>query len=434
MALQETAVFQMLVDPEVRAIAGSSLREWMFEDENLKLAFRVLMDGGYGNHRPDPQTFALEMYKFSSVTEDDAASVVKFVRSAPAYDEEGVVRATRTLEDFIREKMIASCVSQMTKNGVTVPTRQAMADALSFSLGNVQEFFDYTNIEQIRAAQEESLPAGTKIIKSYFDLVNSNAVYGGYKYGDLITIAGETGLGKTTSAICEGANAINQGFRVFHVVMGDMTDFDIFIAYLSFWSGQLVEKLIYDWEEYYTPEIQEKFKNLRSRAFPADFIDIYQYEAKAMALYKEWEFDVAIVDYDGNFKATTADSMYAEGGAIYNGLKRFAKGRCAMIVLSQVKIDYWGVEIGDKGCLAESSKKQHAIDFLLHIGKNKDCPRIGSITLAKVRRGRDSVTHRIKFRNAYSRIVEISGDEYENIKSEHKSGAGASSVGGFDLS
>lgn len=417
--LVETAVLQLLVDPQIRRIAGSFVKDWMFENEVNKIAHDILISPEFDDRVPNVQAFVLRLFAYTAVTEEDCNRVALLIKSAPKLDDSSRASELKSLQQFIQDKMMSASLERMVRGTRGHSERDHLLEALHFTLSNEDEFADLSDPTALSRAKESDIPSDSGVIQSYFGLINQNLIYRGYKVGDLICYAGETGIGKSTSAVCEGAHAIDQGFKVCHVYLGDMTEFDSFIQYTSYWTGQMTERLIYDYEEYYDDKIKDKFKNLRLRAFPADSITIYELLSKLHALYKSFPFNLLIIDYDGNLKETN-DNMYKEGGTTYSQLKGFSQGRCATIVLSQVNKGYWGVEVGAKDALAESSKKQHAVDYMVYVGRNPDVRRIGSLTLCKARRGRDSVTHRIEFRYKYARLVEISTEKYDELLKEGK--------------
>jgi len=117
--------------------------------------------------------------------------------------------------------------------------------------------------------------------------------------------------------------------------------------------------------------------------------NIYQLLAKTSQLFAKFPFKVMFTDYDANIQESVKlNSSYVEGGTIYANIKGYGKARCVNYVGCQTKIIHWGEEKILKHFPNDSSKKQHHLDFLLGLGKNKECPGIGTLNLPKVRRGR----------------------------------------------
>src|SRR5690606_27111477 len=109
------------------------------------------------------------------------------------------------------------------------------------------------------------------------------------------------------------------------------------------------------------------------------------------------KFDMVIIDYDANIKSQNSDNMYGEGGNTYANLKSYGKGKCVVMIGSQAKTVYWDLEILPMDAPAESSKKAHHVDIMLTIGRNKICPHLGTINIAKMRRGQAERQMRLHF-------------------------------------
>ena len=61
----------------------------------------------------------------------------------------------------------------------------------------------------------------------------------------------------------------------------------------------------------------------------------------------------------------------------------------------------------------ESSKKQHNVDLMITFNWREDCNKIGTMHLAKVRRGETGATSKVKFNHHISELKEISKEEYD---------------------
>lgn len=131
-------------------------------------------------------------------------------------------------------------------------------------------------------------------------------------------------------------------------------------------------------------------------------------------------FHQIIVDYDENL-AKESDSMYESGGTLYNKVALFAVlNKSAILIAAQPKPSYWSNEVIPMEAVAESSKKQKIIDMMLTIGKPNQHGPIGTLNVAKNRRGRDGRLLRLKFEGETARVSHISEDEYQTMKSKCK--------------
>ena len=91
-----------------------------------------------------------------------------------------------------------------------------------------------------------------------------------------------------------------------------------------------------------------------------------------------------------------------------------------VIVGCQPKIQYWTDELLSFSSAAESSRKQHAVDYMITGGRNADYSQVGTFHLPLVRRGESAGITRVKFDDLHSRIIEISTKEYETLIHDHK--------------
>src|SRR5690606_8984781 len=112
--------------------------------------------------------------------------------------------------------------------------REVLSQALNFAI-STDLFYDFSDPQMILEARNADFPAGGVVIKSHFSLVNKSSSIKGYKYGDLVAVVAKPGVGKSTGMVDEGAYAIQQGFRVCHLFLGDMSEYDGFVKYMSYW-------------------------------------------------------------------------------------------------------------------------------------------------------------------------------------------------------
>jgi hypothetical protein len=142
-------------------------------------------------------------------------------------------------------------------------------------------------------------------------------------------------------------------------------------------------------------------------------------------------YDVIDVENNSNFLLSNGiiahncppkgENMYEVGGIIYTALKGFAeKERCCILVGSQPKINFWDTELLPMESASESSRKQHAIDMMITMGRNKDCKHLGTLNIPAVRRGEGNVSVRINFEYKNSAIKELTQENYNRILSNFK--------------
>lgn len=422
--LVETNVLQTLLDPRVRTLVASYLEDWMFTDPVHQLVLEAIKRPRFDGVQPDVRSFVVEVSSVAKLDRDETRQILDLFKDFTPFDNPSEV--VPALREYIRDKKLARGIKGLADSGSTNRKRDSFVelikDACTFDISE-EEFVDFSDIEQARAAKEEDYPEGGVIMKSSLKLINACSTYGGYKFGDLAMYAAGPGVGKTTLLLQESGGMIEQGFNVCHVFLGDMSEFDGLLKLLSLWSKMgSKEVLEVGWEDVYY-EYRHYFKHIRLKAFPADTYNVYELVAKLNGLYEKFPFQWCAVDYDANIKdaSPTGDNLYAAGGITYANLKNFAKGRCAVGVGSQTKIGSWGNEMIQKSDAAESSKKQQHIDFMVGIGKNPECKTVGTVNLPKVRRGISDSFVRVELRNDITRLIEVNEEKYNTIISVEKS-------------
>jgi hypothetical protein len=230
-------------------------------------------------------------------------------------------------------------------------------------------------------------------------------------------------VGKTTFLCQEGAFTAKNGLKVVHICLGDMDNIDVVCKYTSVLTNEPMEVITEDPTKYFNeyPVVKETFKNVRISCFPAGELGVRELLGHLRQLKRKFNFDMAIVDYDSNIAPPKGENMYEVGGIIYTALKGFAeKERCCILVGSQPKINFWDTELLPMESASESSRKQHAIDMMITMGRNKDCKHLGTLNIPAVRRGEGNVSVRINFEYKNSAIKELTQENYNRILSNFK--------------
>jgi hypothetical protein len=302
---------------------------------------------------------------------------------------------------------------------------EELAKGLEFSL-NRSSAFRLSNINDISTVRQEAVGSEDNplIIKSFIDGINNSLMFKGYKPGDVIMIVSPPGTGKTMYMINEGANAAIQGFHVLHLFLGDMKEYDGFIRYASRYTSipqdDIVSMSITQQQDLIRKfNMQQYFSNIVVSSYAAGEITIGEMIQEVYRLQDEnhMHFDLINVDYADNL-IPEDDMMYESGGKLYNKLSLLASSnRSIIIVGSQPKTQYWNDEIIPKSGAAESSKKQHVIDVMLTMGLAKQGSNIGSIFLAKVRRGSEGKIIRVRTHFDKAFMEQISEKEYGEERS-----------------
>lgn len=231
--------------------------------------------------------------------------------------------------------------------------------------------------------------------------------------------------GKSMFLMNEAYSALIQNKRVLHVIIGDLQEYDITIRYLSLVSGltqtELVLKSV---DEQYTmiSTINASYNNILDRLhtleYPAEAITVDQMIADIhnSELQLNVDYDMIIIDYPDNL-INTLDNMYKEGGRVYAKLEKLARDTQSVIyVASQPKQSEWNTEIMSLGSASESSKKQASIDTMITMNKPRRDANIGTLHLAKVRKGTVGAAIRYESDMSRCKLQEIDEARYKVLK------------------
>lgn len=295
---------------------------------------------------------------------------------------------------------------------------------INFSRNTIYTLSDVTKITEVR---EEALgPSDNPVIVKFFiDPVNWCMQYKGLIPGTVNMIVAPPGRGKTTTSINQGIYTAEQGYNVLHVFLGDMSRYDGLLRYLSCLSGVDTSKLVELSDEQLAAFIRKYnmtgvLGHISIASYAADEKTPNQLIEEIIHMQRETKthYNVIIIDYDENFAKET-DSMYESGGNVYNRIALFAVlNKSVVFILAQPKPAFWDKEIIPLEAAAESSKKQKIIDLMLTIGKPSKESSVGTLNIAKNRRGDDSKYVRLKFTGSNARIQAITDKEYIETKSK----------------
>ena len=232
--------------------------------------------------------------------------------------------------------------------------------------------------------------------------------------------------GKTMFMVNELANAARQGYNSLHLFIGDMTEYDGLVRYLSNVSGvpqdSVVSMNLAGQKELVSHLNQESdiLKRIVVKSYAASEISVEQMIEDVFKIQNDLNirFNIIAVDYPDNL-IKHQDNMYESGGDIYNRLSYLARrNNCVILAGSQPKISNWNDEIIPLSGCAESSKKQHIADLIIALGRPSNDSKLLTGFLAKVRRGTMGTIFRIKTEFERARLKMISEFDYIQEKTD----------------
>lgn len=423
MSLVAKAILGLVVNPDVRTVCGSYIEHWMLEDSWQFSFVSCIRKPEYSGRIPRIDEFVIDLHNNYHVDEGDCESAAAILMEYVAPN--SVEKAVAHIQEFVRTAHITNGI-EIIAAGSDRQLRQKGIESIKHGVTvqiAVDTFCDFSDVDYVDAMMENEVIGPENVIPSSSTVINKSLTYKGYKRGDLVCVAAASGVGKSTWLTAEGTHFSKMGYRVAHIVLGDLSEGDMFLKYLSAYNEVDTSVVLENGHrQYMQPEIKSYFQNVRVKSLLPDTYDVYQLLSKCDQLYQKFPYDVLIIDYDGNIKeAGGSGNSYLESGQIYANLKGHAQSRnCLVYVASQTKIQYWNDEIVTKVALNDSSKKQMHLDVMIGIGKNKDCPNIGKLNLAKVRRGQtDNWTH-VHLDNGCGIIREIPKSKYEQMLHAHQ--------------
>ena len=231
--------------------------------------------------------------------------------------------------------------------------------------------------------------------------------------------------GKTMFMVNELANAAKQGYNSLHLFIGDMTEYDGLVRYLSNVSGITQDDIAgMDLEKQRglvsnINNESEILSHITVKSYAASEISVEQMIEDVFKIQNDLKihYDIIAVDYPDNL-VKNQENMYESGGDIYNRLSYLARrNKCVILAGSQPKISNWNDEIIPLSGCAESSKKQHIADLIIALGRPSNDSNLLTGFLAKVRRGTMGTIFRIKTEFERARLQSISEFDYVQLKS-----------------
>ena len=428
--LQEISLVGLLKDPYLLAKCIPEINEKFYSNSVYKLIYKSLKTY-YNKYLTVPTEKELsiiiqDLHKEDyGKLEDILDSLNKLYTSKVSSEDYIYDQVT----EFIKRNKIESSLNKVVGfiNGGNIDLDQVASEfrnglSVSFTRAPILNLSDISKVKEVR---EEALgPSENRVlIKFFIDPVNWCMQYKALPLGTLNMIVAPPGRGKTTTLINQGVCTAEQGFNVLHVFLGDMSRYDGLLRYLSCFTGVSTSKLV-DLSDDDLARFIQKYNvsgilsHIYIASYAADELTPNQLVEEITSIQKDKKvhFHVVIIDYDENF-ATNSTSMYESGGSNYNRIALFAAiNKSVVFIAAQPKPEYWSKEVLPLECAAESSKKQKIIDLMLTIGKPSKDSQVGTLNIAKNRRGDDCKYVRVKFNGANARVKAITEEEYSESK------------------
>jgi hypothetical protein len=410
---REISLVALLVDPVLRNVVCPYLDSSLFQDEAARIMYEALstIEG-----RPSIGILTVILDKLEG--HEDRPAVISALNNVkdPLSDSD-IKTALIAFESHIQDRMVAKGMVKCHESGGVKSALPIFSEAASLDL-RFKKSFDFSKREDVEAAYnlETSGESSVAVIESKYNVINRSLLFGGYRKRNLVLLTAKTGTGKTTFLVNEGVNFITKGFRVLHIALSDMTPYGLYVKYSACRTGLSCRDVALNPYQY----IDDVMGNLVIECHPALSLDIDQLCGLVARHHRVNPVHVVFVDYDGNLVEKN-ENMYKNGGYTYSRFKGVLDINGMLgFMASQSKKEYWEDEVLPLEAPVESTRKQHATDIQIGLGRSQDYGEVGSMHLAKVREGKTGAIVRLKFDIDKSQITEIPAALYDQLKKEFK--------------
>jgi hypothetical protein len=420
----ELRIISFLRDDRIRQTFVAHLDPADIVEDVSRLAFEAirevntsdlaLLDSSLQKRIKDPEILRDVMRAFSSVK-------VPLAEHDCAYTQ-------RLINNYVRLRKVASPLSylqeldlgQMLSLDQEFYNRVQSACAFDVAAGTNgdQSLYRFSTTEDVLRAKEKSNPTGTSIPSS-FGLVNE-CLPGGFAAGTVTMVVAPPGVGKSTFLAGEAVAAAKNGYNVYLVVLGDLRPFDVWVRCASIYSRLPMNRIVRDWEALHGDAgLRDLFEKIQLKCVGAYELTAGDIYTDALARKNKFDFDLILVDYDGNIKSKEG-TLYQEGGHVYGKFDQIAKHtNTALITACQPKQEWWDKEVLTLKSAGESSKKQHVADLIVTLSRPSAVP-VGTLHIAKARRGRSGHSRYVAYAGRYARILEISSQEQLTVETFYR--------------
>lgn len=433
-SVQEEIIAALMKDSYLYSICKEEMTDGYFSDLSCKVIYKAL-SVYYRKYNSIPGLNELlimidEVYYPSvgiqlSEIKDTCCRLFEYAEVDEAFIKDKIT-------DFLRKVRSSSALKNFVDKMKVDPNLESdsvvadLVQALDVQLSTTRVFM-MNNLDQVKEARNSAVGSEdqSKIIHSFIGSLNNSLMFGGWQPSTVNMIVSPPGTGKSMFLINEGANAAKQGFDVLHIFVGDMVEYDGFIRYLSCISGMSQNSLVMmnlekqqDIIKVCNQQYNDIFNHIFILAYPSLSSDINSLIEDINKFEKQLDkdFGMIIIDYPDNL-LQEGRSLYEDGGTLYSSLERLARlSKSVVLVASQPQRCYWQHEIIPLEGAAESSKKQMAVDVMLTMNTTYRGSNIGSILLAKVRKGPVGKIFRINTDYSKCHLEEIDEAKYQAIK------------------
>lgn len=202
------------------------------------------------------------------------------------------------------------------------------------------------------------------------------AIFGGPGRKEFWVVMGMPGVGKSQWLLNIGAAAVNQGFSVVHITVGDLDEIDVFGRYAARLTHMPIREVIENSEIYRRraskmDQFVERY--LRIKYYPSNSVTCSMIRAYLSRLITVdgVKPDLLIIDYPDKFKRGH-DNDYTNMGHIYSDLGGIA-GEYDCLVWAASQVQRWSPkgeeDVITQDNVADSWRKAHEADGILTLNQ-----------------------------------------------------------------
>jgi KaiC/GvpD/RAD55 family RecA-like ATPase len=254
----------------------------------------------------------------------------------------------------------------------------------------------FRELPNLPAIIRKNRPGFVHRVRTGFPLLDEYT-FGGCGRGDVWTVLGLSGHGKSQLLVNLGAHAIKQEVNVVYITIGDLDEEDVGLRFAARFCMIPMHEITDENSDFLriSRVFQKQYENfLRIKYYDPGTITVAHIRSYLSRLYATENFSpgLLVVDYPDELKLDS-DNTYQAMGTIYSQLKTLAKQlKCVVWAASQV--NRWTPrhknDVLTRGNIADSAKKIHKADGIVSINQTHEEYEVGKarLWLDKARRGK----------------------------------------------
>lgn len=228
----------------------------------------------------------------------------------------------------------------------------------------------FDDIDRLPEMWAEMVRCGGSIPTKYFPSIDE-ALYGGPRRGELYVVQGTPKAGKSGILVGLGAAALEQGYKVLHITIGDLKQVDVELRYAARLTGIAMKEIMWNNPMYANTldRVALSPNQMRIRYYPPETLTCAHIRSYMSWLGSRYAFrpDMLVVDYPDEMQYDRSQA-YNELGRIYAELKHILDDfNCVGWIASQSNRSAAAAADNSTRYMAESWKKLASVDGAIPI-------------------------------------------------------------------